>query len=138
MKKIIAGLFATILVVAGLAAFSSSSASASPYPGTIPTYCRANAANAPFKGRPARVNFKVGTQGNGQPSGVVTFTYRMNGEVMRTFKRNYEGGYETYTLGTLPKRGVYRVRARFNSLPANSAYMNCGHSFDQRRRGQRP
>ena len=65
------------------------------------------------------------------------FIYRLNGDKVATFQRRYDGGRTTYHLGRLPRVGVYDVKVKFDSKPANSAYMNCSNSFEQRQRGKR-
>ena len=136
MKKTLAGLCAATIGAAGLVAFSGATAQADPYPGTIPTYCKANPENNPRKGNPAVVNFKATSDGNGRPSGTVTFTYRKGGEVVKSVDRSYDGGMETYKLGKLGERGEYKVTAKLRT-PKNSAYKNCSKSFEQRQRGKK-
>ncbi len=136
MKKLSAGLVGAALMVAGLVGVPSGAASADPYPGTIPTFCSASAMNEPRGQEDAKVRFKAGTDGNGKPKGLVTFKYYKNDQLKRTFKVWYAGGKREYTLGSLPKRGLYQVVTSFDSKPRNSAYTNCSTSFEQRKRGQ--
>lgn len=146
MKKIIAGLFVTILLATGLVAFSTSASTAggvagarAPYPGSIDTNCEADALNSPRAGRPAKVRFRAGSDGNGAPHGVVTFKYkkRSNGNTVRTFTEQYQGPeWQRYAFSGIPK-GSYHVDVHFNTKPADSVYKNCDTGFNQKVRPRR-
>lgn len=136
MRKI-ASLFAVAaLAGGGVMAVSGSSATAGePYPGSINTNCFAEALNNPrVNGNPARVKFRVGTEGNGAANGVAHFAYerKSNAVIVDEFKRTYLGpDAQKYAFEGLP-RGRYTVRVWFNSKPGDSVYQNCRTTFSQR------
>ena len=134
MGKMLSGMIAVIFMAGGLTALNISAAQAAcPYTGCIDTTCRADNLNNPEVGHPARVRFRVSTDGNGGASGAVSFVYKRlsNGVVEGQYTRRYNGpGWDQYSFNGLP-RGKYVVRVHFNSQPANSAYQNCGTKFRQ-------
>ena len=135
MGKLFSGMIAAIFMAGGLTALTTGAAQAAcPYTNCIDTTAHANNLNNPQVGKPARVKFRVSTAGNGDPRGVVTFTYQRagNGQVEGRFRRAYDGGpgWDRYAFRGLPQ-GKYVVRVFFNSMPANSAYENCKTKFRQ-------
>ena len=140
MGKMLSGMIAVIFMAGGLTALTIGGAQAAPgYPGVVDTTCQAHAANNPRVGNPARVDFRVSTDGNGGADGAVSFVYKRvsNGTVVGKYARSYNGpGWESYAFNGLP-RGDYVVRVHFNSQPRNSVYQNCGDSFRQTVRPRR-
>lgn len=133
MGKMLSGMIAVIFMTGGLTALTIGGATADPYPGSVNTNCHADDRNSPRVGDPAKVRFRVGTDGNGAARGRVFFDYerRSNGAFVKEFVRSYDGpGWENYEFHGLP-RGDYRVRVFFDSRPAGSVYQNCRTTFRQ-------
>jgi len=139
MGKMLSGMIAVIFMAGGLSALTIGGASADPYPGTINTACHADNLNNPRVGNPAKVRFRVGTDGNGAARGTVTFEYerRSSEFVVKQYERRYDGpDAEKYAFYSIP-RGKYVVRVFFNSRPGDSVYQNCRTSFRQTIRPRR-
>jgi len=133
MGKLLSGLIAAILMAGGLTALTIGAAEAGPYTGTVDTQAHADNLNNPRVGQPARVQFRVTTDGNGGAGGEVTFAYQRvrSGNVVAKYRRDYDGpGWDQYAFRGLP-RGRYNVRVFFNSQPRSSAYRNSSTSFRQ-------
>ncbi len=140
MGKMLSGMLAVIFMAGGLTALNISAAQAScPYTGCIDTRCHADNLNNPRVGNPARVKFRVGTDGNGAPRGDAYFRYERvsSGRVEAQFRKSYSGtSWERYAFSGIP-RGKYVVRVKFDSRGDNSAYENCRTSFRQTVRPRR-
>jgi hypothetical protein len=136
----LSGMIAVIFMAGGLTALTIGGAQADPaYPGVVNTTCRAKADNNPRVGQPARVDFRVSTDGNGGAKGAVSFTYKRvrTGTTQGQYMRSYTGpGWERYAFDGLP-RGEYVVRVHFNSQPRTSVYQNCSDRFRQTVRPRR-
>ena len=135
MGKLFSGMIAAIFMASGLTALTTGAAQAAcPYSGCVDTKAEANNLNNPQVGKPARVRFRVTTDGNGDAHGAVTFTYKRagNGQVEGRFARTYDGGpgWDRFAFRGLPQ-GKYIVKVHFNSMPANSVYANDKTKFRQ-------
>jgi hypothetical protein len=102
MKKIIDGLFAAIMMAAGLVAFSGSAAQAA-----CPEY--------------TGCSVTVTTEGNGRPPGRVTVTVvRGKGGYEFTDSKKYNDRTECFKTTKLNKKGNYVVKARFDRKPGSA------------------
>ena len=135
MKKLLAGLAATVLMGTGVAALNvetSVAAVAPGYPGSINTVCHAYGVGKPHVGDDVKAYFSVSQAGNGTPHGRVMFTYdKRNSSVSYDFDKYFPGGEKVYEFGPM-KRGKYDVHVHFDSRPENSVYQNCNTDFVQR------
>ena len=138
MRKFHSVLAAATLLGGGLVVGVTGTASAAPgYPDSVPTTCQGTALNNPPEdGAPARIRFRVKPDEatNAEPRGkaVVRYIRRGNDEVVRTFRRDYDGsGYEQYSFANVPE-GRYRVRVEYKAQPDGSVFMDCATSFRQR------
>jgi len=121
MKKFAAILTAFLLAV-GLTALVSP-ADASPYPGTVHTYCHLDFAhNVVRYHQRNRVRFSVSTAGTGRPKGVVRVIASNH---RRTYARSYTylGGNHTHAFRAM-KRGRYSVHMVFRPR-RGSVYRGC-------------
>lgn len=136
MKKLIIGLFAAILMSAGLVAFSGSTATADPYPGTVDTTTQTNANNV-RQGRKATVRTDVFTAGNGTPKGHLDIVVKRDagGFVFRT-TRWYDGTTDVVQTPKLKKKGRYTVSARFDARDG-SVFKNSSDSTTFRVKARR-
>jgi len=128
MRKLSSFLIAAAMIMAGMAAFTGSTATAAPgcgpYPGCIQTNTDTRSKNSPRAGNRIRLSVAVSTQGNGRPQGRLFFVFRKNGDVKKTATRWYSRNgavRKVYSLGALPK-GRYNVSTTFNARPQNSVY----------------
>jgi hypothetical protein len=116
VQKLIASLISAFLMVAGLVAFTQSSATAAcPYTGCVGTYTRIKAPDTVKRGD--RLNFRVNvtTAGNGEPKGRVTIrVVRSDGDYRFTDSKKFTGDAVKFTTTQLPKRGKYIIRAVFD------------------------
>ncbi|NPC97299.1 Ig-like domain repeat protein [Nocardioides sp. zg-DK7169] len=116
MKKLIAGLFAAILTTAGLVAVSSAPAQAACKQGYTCVNTRVNiaGANVVKRGKPVKVKFRVGTNGNIAPKGTVTVVLKKapNG---RTITRTVSArkAATAINFGKLGK-GKWNLTIRYN------------------------
>ena len=129
MKKLISGMFAAILMTAGLVAATGGTASAnctpSQYSGCVDTKTKIFAPNIVPRGTKAKVCATVKAKGsNATPVGTVKFKVTRNaGGVLFKKKLAYSGGKICVKTKRLWKVGGYTVRAKFKS-PAGSIFMN--------------
>ncbi|MDP3892488.1 hypothetical protein [Nocardioides sp.] len=116
MKKFLATAVATVFVASGLVALAGTSASADPYPGTVPTNTVAKAKNRKV-GQKVVVRVAVTAPGNVKPTGRVDIVVKRKIKgtfvVLRTVTRNYSGDAKTYKAGKVRKRGKYRAVVKF-------------------------
>lgn len=119
MKKLFVGLLAAFMMVAGLVAVSSTSASAAPrcpY-NSCPTTNTSGKAVSPGNSNRVRVNYRVRTQGNVVPRGSVKVILKGNG-VYRSLTFRYPGK-SAVNFGKLP-RGTYQVTIKY--IPGNNSF----------------
>ena len=121
MKKLLTAVLATALLSLGLvAAVEAPAQAACPYSACIPTKTKASFPKQ-ITGTSITVKVKVTPQtGTGTPTGTVRVAIKKyNGtfEVKQT--KTYSGGKLSFTLTGLPKKGKYRVLAKF--FPAASS-----------------
>ena len=105
------------------------------YVGTVDTDTDGNALNNPQEdGAPARIRLRVDAEDDaGNPRGafVVRYVRSSNDDVVRKFRRDYDGsGYETYSFANVPQ-GRYDVKVTYDP-PANSVFKESRTSFGQR------
>lgn len=135
MKKSFVAAATSAVLIASPIALTMGSASAAPYPGTVPVAAKAKAPNKPIaKRKPVRVNFRVNTGGNGKASGKVFMTIR-NQRTGRVWiiSRNYKGGLAKWRFGKNLPRGRYVVRIEFFS-PNGSVFKNAKQRVTFRKR----
>lgn len=113
MKKMIIGLFAAILMSAGLVSFAGTSAQAAcPYTGCVATTTKVSAPNSVKKGAKVTVSVKIAS-GNAKPTGKVTVTIKKKGfSFSKTV--NYTGSKVSVTSSKLKKSGTYKVSVSFS------------------------
>lgn len=128
MKKLIIGLFASVLMSTGLVAFTGSSATADPYPGTVATNCHASGQSLVRKNRAPKSKLRVSTAGNGTPMGSLRATYKRLPGSSKSVTRGYPGGTKSFRGPRLRKAGRYKVTVKY--LPsANSVFKPCRDSY---------
>ena len=137
MRKFHSVLAAAALLGGGLVAGTAGTASAVPpeYVGTAETDTDGNALNNPQEdGAPARIRLRVeGEDDAGNPRGtfVIKYVRRSDDDVVRKFRRDYDGsGYEKYSFANVPQ-GRYDVKAHYVP-PETSAFKDSRTSFGQR------
>lgn len=120
MKKFLATFVATVFVASGLVALASTSASADPYPGTVPTETVAEAKNRK-KGQRIKVKVAVTAAGNVAPTGIIRIVVKkkISGVfvVLRTVRRTYAGDAQNYAAGKVRAPGRYKVVVKFVPAP---------------------
>lgn len=123
MKKMLTGLFVAIMMVSGLVAFSSTSATAAcPYTGCVKTFTKIDAPKKVKRFDSARIGVKVTTNGNGVPVGRVTLVVeRSKGGFKFVDTKKYDGGKVFFRTPDLNRLGKYDVTAKFDGK-AGSAY----------------
>jgi hypothetical protein len=137
MKKLIAALFAAVLMAAGLVVATGGTASAdcSPtkYAGCVATKTKASGPGVVVKGTKATVCASVKAKGsNATPTGRVVLKVTRNAGGY-FFKKSvtYSGGEVCVKTTKLNKRGGYAVEAKFKA-PDSSVFLNSadGTGFD--------
>src|SRR6478609_9454539 len=129
MKKMLAGLVATFMMLGLVAGLSAGAANADSVPAryqnTIPTSVSIKVADTVKKGNAVRIGVRVEAAGNGHPdSGHVTIRVaRVNGGYRYLDVKGYDGGTVYFTTTKLPQVGKYSVRARFDRS-TKSKYMD--------------
>jgi len=120
MKKMLAGLVATFMMLGLVAGLSAGAANADTaperYQNTVPVSVSIKVADTVKKGHPVRIGVRVEGAGNGNPdSGHVTIRVtRVNGGYRYLDVKGYDGGTVYFTTTKLPQVGKYSVRARFD------------------------
>ena len=114
MKKLFVGLLAAFMMVAGLVAVSSTSATAAPprcgYQGCVPTESAPNPKPKPAKNK-ARINIRVASQGNAVPRGKVKIVITSPNGTKRTIIVNYPA--KKFAIFNNLRKGRYTVRTTF-------------------------
>ena len=129
MKKMLAGLVATFMMLGLVAGLSAGAANADSVPAryqnTVPTSVSIKVADTVKKGNAVRIGVRVQAAGNGNPdSGHVTIRVaRVNGGYRYLDVKGYDGGTVYFTTTKLPQVGKYSVRARFDRS-TKSVYMD--------------
>ena len=129
MKKMLAGLVATFMMLGLVAGLSAGAANADTaperYQNTVPVSVSIKVADTVKKGHPVRIGVRVEGAGNGNPdSGHVTIRVtRVNGGYRYLDVKGYDGGTVYFTTTKLPQVGKYSVRARFDRS-TKSKYMD--------------
>lgn len=127
MKKLFAGLVASIMMAGLVSGLTVSSASAEPYPGSVPTFCKIGGPDVVQKGDRARFWVKVDSDANGTPRGHVTLRVnRLNGGYSFMDVKAYDGGRVYFTTDPLKQIGKYQARARFDGK-AGSKWADCNN-----------
>jgi hypothetical protein len=137
MKKLIAALFAAVLMAAGLVVATASTASAnctpSQYSGCVSTVTKVKTPGVVPQGKKARVCATVNARGsNATPVGTVVFKIKRNaGGYFFKASKALSGGTACVKTGKLVKTGGYLVTAKYKS-PSGSIFINSrnGGSFD--------
>ncbi|GAA2137956.1 hypothetical protein GCM10009844_05530 [Nocardioides koreensis] len=127
MKKLFAGLVATIMMVGLVSGLSAGSAVAkSRYPDSVATGVNIKVANKVKKGHSVRIGVKVTAAGNGGPkNGSVSIrVHRRAGGYHWVDGRDYDGGWVYFRTSKFNKVGKYFVRARYDRPGANSPWMD--------------
>lgn len=126
MKKLFAGLVASIMMAGLVSGLTASTASAAPYPASVPVTVKVDTPDGVKQGDPARIGVKVTKNGdvNGSPHGtvVITVTRNAGGYTYRDSK-DYSGDKIWFKTSDLNKRGGYTVRAHFEA-DSGSKWMN--------------
>ena len=130
MKKLIAAIFAAVLMTAGLVSFTSAPATAAcPYTGCVRTDTEVSGPNVLNRGTKPRLTLTVTTNGNAKPRGWVRLVIRRNAGGFSTVRNVYYGGETKVVIGPeLNKLGTYTVAARFT--PADGSAFK--PSFDRK------
>lgn len=121
MKKLIAALFAAVLMAAGLVVATGSTASAqctpTQYGGCLSTTTVAKVPSIIAEGRRARVCGKVDAVGsNADPVGRLVFKIkRKGGGYFEKQSAAYAGGKTCVTTRVLDRTGVYKLQVKFKS-----------------------
>ena len=129
MKKLIAALFAAVLMAAGLVVATGSTASAncspSQYSGCVQTKTKVTVPASVPKGKKARICVTVKAKGsNATPVGRVVIKLKRNqGGYFFKSSGAYSGGEVCVKSGKLNKRGGYTATAKFKS-PKGSIFQN--------------
>ena len=129
MKKLIAALFAAVLMAAGLVAATGGTASAncnpSTYSGCISTVTKAKVQDNVKKGNTARICGKVKAVGStAKPNGKLVFIVKSSNGFFQKESAAYPGGPKVCTdTRTLKKKGGYTLTVKFKS-PSGSVFKN--------------
>jgi hypothetical protein len=132
MTKIIAGLFAAVLMAAGLVAFSTNAQAAPdcPYTGCVNTNAQVDSPGKVARGGRAKICVHVGTDGNGQPEGSLDITVKRDkGGYQFSDGRKYNDFKECFTTTRLQQLGGYSIKAHFEAKDG-SAYRNANSGGD--------
>lgn len=120
MKKFLATFVATVFVASGLVALASTTASADPYPGTVPTETIAKAKNRKV-GQKVKVKVAVTAPGNVSPTGLLRIVVKRkiagSFVVLRTVTRKYNGHKKNYKAGRVHQPGPHKVVVKFVPAP---------------------
>ena len=117
MKKLFAGLVATIMMVGLVSGLGAGVANADPYEGDpVKTYTKVGAPDEVHQGERARIWVNVSAASNKQPNnGHITLRVeRLDGGYEFIDVKSFDGGRTYFTTDPLNKRGKYSVRARFD------------------------
>lgn len=129
MKKLITGLMAAFLMVAGLVTVSGGTAVAAQYPHTVPTRVIVNAPGRVKRGNKATIKVRVAAPSNATPAGQVRIVVKRNGGGYYLRKQKFYGGGKIKFVTTrLTKRGNYTVKARF--IPSRASRFRKSVNFD--------
>ncbi|WP_341924227.1 hypothetical protein [Nocardioides psychrotolerans] len=126
MKKLIAALFAAVLMSLGLVGFSTGSATAAcPYTGCIPT---STSASGSVDGKFLTVTANVTTAGNDQPRGTVKITAdRIGGKGFKSRGASVQAAADGVKL-KLQRAGTWEITVTY--VPTgNSVYSSSSTSF---------
>jgi len=129
MKKLIAAMFAAVLMAAGLVVSTGGTASAdctpTQYAGCVATRTVVSGPGVVAQGKKARICATVKARGsNATPRGTVVFKVTRNaGGYFFKKSKNYSGNKKCITTSKLFKRGGYSVDVRFKA-PNNSVFIN--------------
>ena len=141
MKKLIAALFAAVLMAAGLVVATGSTASANcdpstQYGGCTRTVTKAQVPDVAAQGERARICARVNAvNSNAKPEGRVIFKInRKGGGYFEKQAVAYEGGKTCITTRVLNRKGKYLVVAKFQS-DAGSTFTNSRGENDFRVQG---
>ncbi|GAB3248584.1 hypothetical protein [Nocardioides dilutus] len=138
MKKLIAALFAAVLMAAGLVVATGSTASANctptQYSGCVSTVTKVTTPGVVPQGKKAKVCATVNARGtNATPVGRVVFKVKRNlgGYFFKSSKDLNANGKACIKTGSLGKTGGYSVVAKYKS-PKGSIFINSrnGGGFD--------
>lgn len=115
MKKLIAAIFAAVLMAAGLVTVSGGAATAAcPYTGCVATDSDVSGPNILKRGNKPRLTITVDTNGNADPRGTVRLIIkRDNGGFFFTRNVYYSGETKTIIGPDLNKLGRHTVTIRF-------------------------
>ena len=138
MSKLLNGTLAVVLMTGVLTSPAAGGAEAALEAGTIETGCHADNLNNPRVGNPARITFRVGTNGNGQTRGKVFIRYERvsDAHIERQYTFIYTSPAWEEHASPVP-RGKYDVQVFFNAWPRDTAYKNCRTNFRQTIRPRR-
>jgi hypothetical protein len=116
MQKFIASLIAALMMVAGLVAFTQSSATAAcPYTGCVETYTKIKAPDTVKRGDRLTFRVNVTTAGNGEPKGRVTVrVVSRDGDYRFNDSAKFTGDAVKFTTTRLDERGKYIIKAVFD------------------------
>lgn len=132
MKKLFAGLVATIMMVGLVSGLSGATATAaSRYPDSVPTGVKIRVPDRVHKGDRVRVGVKVTAPGNtsGPKNGTVTIRVVRNAGGYRYVEvKDYDGGWVYFHTTKVTKVGKYAVHARYDRPGANSPWMDSNNS----------
>ena len=131
MKKLFAGLVATIMMVGLVSGLTGTSATADTrYPDSVPTGVKIRVPDTVQKGDTARIGVKVEGSGNANPqNGSVTIhVVRNEGGYRYVEVKDYDGGWVYFRTTELNKVGKYAVHARYDRPGANSPWQDSNAS----------
>jgi hypothetical protein len=129
MKKLIAAVFAAVLMAAGLVAATGSTASAncnpSTYSGCIATVTKAKVQDSVKQGNTVRVCGKVKAVGSTvKPNGKLVFIVKSTNGFFQKESAAYPGGPKVCTeTRALKKKGGYTLTVKYKS-PSGSVFRN--------------
>lgn len=123
MKKLIAAIFAAVLMSAGLVSFTGAPATAAcPYTGCVKTNAQVTAPRVIKRGDRPKIRVVVRTKGNANARGIVRITIKRNGGGFTQIRNKAYNGTPRTVLGpNLRKPGRYTITIRFIPRP-NSAF----------------
>src|SRR6476619_2898018 len=123
MKKMLAGLVATFMMLRLVAGLSGGAANADSVPAryqnTVPTNVHIKVADTVKKGNAVRIGVRVTGGGNGGPqNGHVTLRVaRVSGGYRYMDVKSYDGGTVYFTTSKITKVGKYRVAVKYDRAP---------------------
>lgn len=117
MRKLVSGTAAAVMLTAGLAATSGSTATAvAPYPHSVPTATKVSAPDRIERGERLRFGVNVVTQGNADPKGrVLVVVKKLNSDIKWKDTAFFKGLKLRFVSPELKRRGKYIVKARFDA-----------------------